>query len=342
MYEDITIIKDLRILTEQFIPRRIIHRTGQMEALRDNLKPIIEGDIPRSSLVYGSPGTGKTCISQFVVDELKAYTPVSTAYVNCWMYPSRFKILYNIIQSFGSMFLHRKGVPTDELIDILRGKLKNRKAVIILDEADQLEDDKILYDLLEMGGVCLILISNSEGIFYNSDSRIGSRMQGLDKIEFRAYSQTEIADILKDRAELGLVSGSIENMQLEKISESTGGDARKAINILKLAAELAEKLNSPKILDEHIEKVIPKTISLETAKLIENLNMHQKILYGIVKSAGEISASGLHGKFQKVCAEKEVEIIVERTARKYLEKLEVYGLISSSGEGRWTVYKAVG
>ncbi len=340
MRENNTIIKDLRVLTEQFIPRRIIHRNGQMEVLRDNLKPIIEDEIPRNSFIHGPPGTGKTCISSFVVDELKAYSSVLSAYINCWLYPSRFKILYNILTSFGHNFIHRKGTPTDELIDMLRNKLKSRKCVIILDEADQMEDDKILYDLLEIEGVCVVLIANTEALFYDSDPRIRSRMQGLGKIEFRAYSEQEIADIVKDRAEYGLVPGTITTGQISRIAAASEGDARKAINILRSSAELAENQDTEAILDAHIDKAIPKTKSIDTDRIVESLNTHQKILYGIIKSSKEISSAELYEKYSKICAEKGMELIVDRTVRKYLDKIEAFGLISSSGEVRWTKYKA--
>lgn len=341
MYEPNIIIKDLRVLTDHFIPRRIIHRDGQMQAIRDNLNPLINNEMPRGSFVYGPPGTGKTCISQFVVDELKAYAPVSSVYINCWLYPSRFKILYNIIQTLGSLFVHRKGVPTDELIDTLKTKLKNRQCVIILDEADQLEDDKILYDLLEIEGVCLLLISNTETIFFDSDPRIRSRLQSLDRIEFRAYSHPEIIDILKDRADFGLVPEVINNLQISRIAEIAGGDARKAISILRLAAEYAENKGLQKIQDDHIEKSAPKIKTLEIDKTVESLNIHQKILYGIIKSSKEISAPNLYEKFKKTSEEKGCGQIVDRTVRNYLEKLEGLNLISSSGEGRWTKYKVV-
>lgn len=341
MYIENTIIKDLRVLTEHFIPRRIIHRDGQMQEIRDCLKPIIEKEIPRNSFVYGPPGTGKTCISEYVVDELKAYTPVLSAYVNCWSYPSRFKILFNILQSLGPSFIHRKGTPTDELIDLLKAKIKGKYCVITLDEADQLEDDKILYDLMEMDGVCLILVANTETIFYDSDPRVRSRLQSTNRIEFRPYSATEIKEILKDRVDLGLLPGVIENMQIETIASACGGDARKALNILRAAAESAENADSKKILDSHIEKAFPKTKSMDSNKIIENLNTHQKILFGIVKSAKEIPSTELHEKYAKTCLEKGLEPIVERTVRKYLERLQDFNLIRTEGDGRWTVYKAV-
>ena len=341
MYTENHIIKDLRVLTESFIPSRIVHREGQMLAIRDNLKPIIDGEIPRNSFLHGPPGTGKTCISLYVVDELKAHASIFSVYNNCWSYPSRFKILYNMAGSLGHNFLHRKGTPTDELIDVLKSKLRNKVCVVILDEADQLEDDKILYDLLEMEGVCLILIANTQTIFYNSDPRIRSRMHSLDRIEFRAYSQSEIVDILKERIEYGLVPDVIDNKQIGLIAEASGGDARAALNILRSAAELAEKQDVAKILDEHIQKAIPKTFSQDSDKIIQSLNIHQKILYGIVKSSGQIPSSDLYLKFNKACEEKGIEQIVDRTVRKYLNKLASYNLITSSGMDRWTIYKAI-
>ncbi len=342
MLSEKPIIKDIRVLTEQFIPRRIIHRNGQLQEIRDNLKPLVDGEIPRHSFLNGPPGTGKTCMALYIVDELKAEVPISSAYINCWSQPSRFKILYSILQSFGHNFLHRKGTPTDELIDMLKLKMRNKRAVIILDEADQLEDDKVLYDLLEMEGICLVLIANTETIFYQSDPRIRSRLHSINRIRFRPYSTLEISDILKDRIEFGLVPDSITREQIEKIGEESGGDARAALAILKSAAMDAENSGAEKILDSHIDKAVPKSKSIDMDKIIEGLNTQQKILYGIVKSSGEISASDLYEKFKKISIEKGEEEIVDRTARKYVERLEFLGLISSKGDGRWTVYKVVG
>ncbi len=341
MYESNTIIKDLRVLTETFIPRRIIHRDGQLHAIRDNLKPLIEKEIARNSFIYGPPGTGKTSMTQYVVDELKAYAPVVSVYINCWLYPSRFKILYNILQSLGQVFIHRKGTPTDELLDLLRQKIKNRPCVIILDEADQLEDDKILYDLASTPEICIILVANKETILYDADPRIRSRLENIERIEFRSYSELEITDILKDRVEWGLVPDVITTLQLSRIAESANGDARKAIGILRSAAETAENQDAANIGDLHIEKAVPKSVYLEQGKTLGNLNTHQKILYGIIKSIKKIPSAELHQKYISLCKEKNLEPQVDRTVRNYLDKLQAYSLISTSGEGRWTVYKAV-
>ena len=72
MYEENRIIKDARVLKEEFIPSRVLHREGQLDAIRNCLKPTLKEMEPRNIFIFGSPGTGKTCISRYVAEELSA------------------------------------------------------------------------------------------------------------------------------------------------------------------------------------------------------------------------------------------------------------------------------
>lgn len=330
------IIQNLRVLTEYFIPRRVVHREGQLESIRNNLKPLTQDRKPRNSFLFGEPGTGKTCISLYVLEELKSYAPVYSSYVNCWRYPSRFRVLYKILQDLGSVLCaHRKGTPTDELLDLVSIKLKEKPCVVIMDEVDQLEEDKVLYNLMEMESICLIFIANKETVFYNVDPRIRSRLSGTESIEFPSYTPSEIFDILKDRVEWGLVPGVVRNRQLERIALFSNGDARKAIEILRISAEIAESSDSNYIKDKHISSAM-KNIRDSQNKIIEDLNIHQKLLYNIIKKRGEIRPSELYKEYCLLCKEKPLQ---ERTIRKHLEKMNRYGIIRSVGSGRWRIYR---
>jgi orc1/cdc6 family replication initiation protein len=337
MYQENMIIKDLRVLTERFIPGRIVHREGQLHAVRDNLKPITESRKPRNSFLFGEPGTGKTCISLYVAEELKKHIPVFSSYLNCWQYSSRFRILLKVLQDLGlSLSVHRKGTPTDELLDMLANKTREKPGLVILDEIDQLEDEKVLYDLLEMGGICMIFIANSGTVFYSVDPRIRSRLSGMDNIEFPPYTTREIFDILKDRAEWGLVPNTIKNIQLERIADFSGGDARTAIETLRVAAEGAENDDSERISDKHIEAGMKSVGDLSQNRAAEKLNSHQKLLYNIIRKKGEIRPADLYCQYYSLCKKDPAN---ERTVRKHLEKMARYGLIRSAGSGRWRVYR---
>ncbi|RLJ01654.1 MAG: AAA family ATPase [Candidatus Aenigmatarchaeota archaeon] len=326
-------MKDPRVLEEEFIPSRVIHRDGQLKALRDDLKPVISGRRGRHSFLFGPPGTGKTCIARYVLEELYNQESIPGSYVNCWFSGSRFNILYKILGDLGvRLSIHRKGTPTDELLEIYRRKTAGREVVVILDEVDQLESDKILYDLLRIGNTTLILISNKETALYRFDDRVRSSLASADPIHFPKYSTREVFEILKDRVEWGLVPGTVKNSQLERIAGVSGGDARVALNILRIAAEEAESSDSRKIEDSHIERALPKVS--EGEKNLEGLKEEQRILYEIIKERGEVRPSELYSEFGKRYGN-----FVDRTVRKYLEKLCRMGLVRKEGEGRWRVYR---
>jgi len=334
------IIKNAQVLTEHFIPSRVLHRDGQLTAIRDNIKPLIENRAPRNMMLVGKPGTGKTCISRYVTDEFMSHTSSAlSSYINCWECASRFKVLYAILQSLGMVLsVHRKGTPTDELLEKLRSKVKDTPFVVILDEADQLEDDKVLYDLISLPNTCIVLIANEPTLLYEIDPRIRSRLASLENIEFPAYRTNEILEILNDRKEWGLVPGAIKNKQLERISESSEGDARIAIDVLKIVAERAEREGLESIPDDYIEQALPRARISNREKNEERLNPHQKILLELIKAGGKIDSGTLYRELQAKAKEDGLEEIVDRTFRKYMDKLVRYRFVESSGTGRWRIY----
>ncbi|MBL7160773.1 MAG: AAA family ATPase [Candidatus Aenigmarchaeota archaeon] len=336
--EENKIIKDLRVLSVDFPPSRIVQRDGQLKALRDNLNFILEKKPPRNSFLYGPPGTGKTCISQYVVDELRKHAAVNKAYVNCWEYPSKFKILFSVLQSIGETFsIHRKGTPTDELLDILKKRAAEKHVIVILDEVDRLESLEILYDFL-LAGVFLILISNQETAFHEADPRIRSRLSSLDHISFPPYSIQDVKDILTDRRDCGLIPGSVKGTQLERIAEKASGDARVAINILRMAAEEAENQDLEKIPDSFIEKAFPRAEKIPMEDLMAKLSPHQKVALEVICKKKKIASIPLYHEFGNALRQKGLSPIVDRTFRKHLDRLLRFGLVKSEGEGRWKVY----
>ncbi len=337
MYTDNTIIRDLRVLTEQFIPSKIIHRDSQISTIRDDLSPIVNGKQARNVFLYGPPGTGKTCLSKFIIEELKSHIPVTSSYINCWTTPSDFQILYNILHEFGQTFIHRKGIPTDELLEKVKAKIKGKNCVIILDEVDQIESDRIIYEFLSLGA-CLIFISNKETALFGFEERIRSRLASINYIEFPHYKEYEIIDILKTRAEYGLLPHAASQELIEKIASVSEGDSRFAIDTLRIVAEEAERKDLKKIPVDFVDKFIHKAKIVGRNDLISSLNKHQKLMYEIICASGKIAPQDFYKKFEELCEKNKLEKIVDRTARNYLDKLEHYKLIKLVGDGRGRIY----
>ncbi|MFQ3275500.1 MAG: orc1/cdc6 family replication initiation protein [Candidatus Nanohaloarchaea archaeon] len=330
-----TIIEDARVLKADYLPNRMVHRDPQIREIKRNLEPMLEGKNPRNMLLYGPPGTGKTTMANYVVDEMQKYSSeVVSGSVNCWKYPSRFKVYYNILQDLGVNLIHRTGTPTDELVDKFQSKARKRPTIVILDEVDQIEEERILYDFARMEDVALIMLANKETALYDVDERIRSSLEGSKDIHFPKYSKDELVDILEDRREWGLRNEAIDNNGLRRIAVRARGDARIAINSLRIAAEEAEKDDLEEIPEDVIDESIPEAEEENKSKSKEKLNKHQRVLYDIIEEEGEIKPGELYEQYEEEVEEPKVK----RTLRKYLSKMDHYRLIDSEGEGRWRKY----
>ncbi len=312
----------------------MVHRDNQIHEIKRNLEPLLENDSPRNMLLYGPPGTGKTTMAEYVIDEMQKHSSeVVMGSVNCWRYPSRFKVYYNLLQDLGVNLIHRTGTPTDELVDKFREKAIKRKTVVVLDEVDQIEQERILYDFAREN-VALIMIANKETALYDVDDRIRSSLEGTREVHFPSYSTEELVDILKDRRDWGLYDGVIDTSLLHRIANRADGDARVAINSLRIAAEDAESGDKEEITEGIVEKSLPKAEKQNKSKSLDMLNRHQKALYDIIQDEGEIQPGELYERYSEEIDDPKVE----RTLRKYLNKMDHYRLIETEGEGRWRKY----
>jgi|Deesub1362A_J573_1020465.scaffolds.fasta_scaffold00028_147 orc1/cdc6 family replication initiation protein len=328
------IIRDESVLLETFIPTRLLHREGQLEALASCLRPVTKGRRPRNAFLYGPTGTGKTAMCLYVFEQLSSYTGMAkTIYINCWKNTTTHSILCELVANFGR-FVHRRE-PVKELMLRFEGELRenrNRIVIIAFDEVDQLKDDRILYDLLR-NGCGVICIANDEHALIDVDSRIKSSLQ-LERIEFPAYKEKEMYDILSDRAKLAFMPDSIEKKQIELAAKYSNGDARVGLEILRRAALLAEDECKKKIEDEHIERAWEQARFLRKDRMLEKLNDHEKILYRLVEDYKQISSGDL---YQAYCSRVSLPV-TERAYRKYMERLVHFGLVKARGEGRWREY----
>ena len=322
------IIVNIEALTEDFAPSRMLSRDGQMQQMSQCLAPMADGRQPRSMMLYGPPGTGKTCMSKYVLSELSGNVSFHNAYINCWNFETRFKILFSILQSLGAdPSKHRVGTPIDEIIEALARKAKSRPLVVTLDEADRIGDEKAVYDLISMGA-CVIMIANDETVTHSWDPRIRSRLSSFERIPFPKYRADEIEGILKDRAEWALAPGSISLKDIVRIAESSKGDARAAIAALRSAAEKAESSGRSKV-------SLGKDVEADATKRRDaDVNNYQMAAVSVLKSLGPLSSAELLDAMNKSVGEP----IAERTFRKYMENLVRTGLVKSEGDGRWRKY----
>lgn len=328
-------IRDARVLQAEFVPDEIEHRNAEINALSNTLKPIMDGQPGEPSLLLGPSGAGKTCTAQYTIEQLREQVlDINTQYINCWQDYARFQVLYRLLETIGeTATIHRRSTPKDELLDRLK-EYDGPPFVVILDEVDQLEDKRVLYDLYQTRRITMVLITNRErDLFSQLNGRLRSRLHPCTRIQFEKYPLDELVSILAARARWGL-TGDVTERELRLIADAAAGDARIAIGILRNAARLATQSDS-QFSPEIVRKAIPEGRQDVRQKTVEQLTAHQRALYDILCERGELEPGTLYEAYRDRVEEPKTK----RTVRNYLNKMEHYRLILADGKKRARTYR---
>lgn len=332
-------ITDARPLQPEFVPGDVRHRDGEINALTSTLEPIFDGNHAEPAFLYGPSGTGKTCIARYAADRLcEEVGDVTVEHVSCWEHYTRFKILYRALEGLNRSFdIHRQSTPRDELIDRLRDAI-DQPYVLILDEVDQLDDTKVLYDLYRTPGLSLVLIANDdERVFARLDERVASRLTTATRIHFRPYHVDQLVAILEDRVRWGLHGGAATERHLHAIADAAAGDARIAIGTLRAAAKRAEDRGLDQLIDEVIVGATPKAKRDIRQRSLEKLNDHQRVVYEIIEESDGSRPDAIY----TVYCERVDDPVSDRTFRGYLQKMLQYNLVEAEGRGKAREYRAI-
>lgn len=326
------VIENARVLTADYLPNKMVHREGERQEIARNLRPILDGDQPLDMLIYGRPGTGKTAMSRHVVKELQENVFVNSCYVNCFSEKSRFEVFYELLDKKAKV--PRDGTSTEKVVEMFEEKVRNNPTVIIIDEIGQISNEEILFDLSRFINAAVICIANEGSIFGHFSDKIQSRFSGLKKLHFKRYEVDELVDILKLRAEHGLKSGAVSRGQLETIAKRANGDARVAVQTLRLAAQEAENKGLESITEEIIEESVSEAHETDMLESLEMLNRHQKSLYKILREKGDLKMSDLYKEYKESVEDQKSK----RTIRRYLKKMVSYNVIAEQGKKSGRTY----
>lgn len=330
-------ITDARVLRDEFLPDQIRQRNQELNALAHALDPVTDGDPGDPVFLFGPPGTGKTCLSRHILEQLREEAlDIETQYVNAWQYHSPFRVLQRLVDGLGrGADIHRQSTPRDELVHRL-SETDDRSYVIILDEVDQLDDLDVLYDLHRLGHVTPILIANKQSdLFERFEDRLLSRYRHVPKIRVEPYTLDALVAILEDRVRWGLRKDAIDREGIMQIADAAAGDAREAIVILRTAARKAAQRDADQITESIIETAVSEGRDELMETTLDRLNSHQRTLYELIAERTEVPASDIYEAYDARVDDPKSD----RQVRNYLTKLEHYNLIESEGDTRWRTYR---
>lgn len=332
-------LTNARVFQPEFVPSDVVQRDAELNTISAALNPLTHGGHPETVMLYGPSGTGKTCIAQFILERLATEVgSIDTQYVNCWKDYSRFKTLYRLLDGIDrSLNVHRQSTPKDELLERLEANT-DAPYVVILDEADQLDDVSVLYDLYRIPNLHFILIANrEEALFSRLNQRLTSRLHTGIRIQCDPYSPDALVAILEDRVRYGMEIGVVTNEQLYRLADAAGGDARVAITSLRAAAQQAVQVGADTITDAALDAAIPEAKRQIRQTNVEQLTEHQQAVYDVIEERGEVEPHELYEAYR----ERVEEPKCDRTVRNYIKKMRHYNLVAARGENRGRTYRIV-
>ncbi len=292
------------VLRDSYVPARLPHRDGEIRQVAEVLAPALRGDVPSNLLIYGKIGTGKTAVVTQVRQDIQrraeGTSKVTFVTVNCGNIDTAYSLLQNVGNTFAKTEADR--IPTGWSLDRVQAAMrrlmdtKGGTIVLVLDEIDRLvarSGDNVLYTLsqlnteLETARLVLLGISNDLKFTNHLDARVRSRLNE-EKILFDPYKAPQLQDILQDRAKVAFRDGVVDPGVIElcaAYAQLESGDARRALALLRLAAEMAERDHAKRITRDHVVKAknrLEKDIIIECCR---SLPPHCKVLlYAILQS----------------------------------------------------------
>ncbi|MEM7813577.1 MAG: AAA family ATPase [Candidatus Aenigmatarchaeota archaeon] len=340
------------LLSASFVPETVLHRDSEIRALSAALAPALKGFKPNNVFIYGTVGTGKTITVRYVLNELSKAAaatkqPVKTIYINCKMKhttDTEYRLLVALLREFG-VVAPETGLSTSCLYRKFSDVVKNRIVIIALDEIDSLvrkSGDEFLYNLSRADAkISLIGITNNLMWRNELDIRVKSSL-AEEELTFNPYNAAQLADILRARAKAAF-SIDVDDVVINKcaaLAAQEHGDARRALELLRTAAEVAERAGAEEIFEEHIDIAEQR---VDHDRLTDALKGQPKQSLAVLSAIFELCCNDKGGKwndnrifsgdvytrYKALCGRCGLKVLTQRRVSDLMNELEAIGVIET-------------
>ncbi|MDL0126518.1 orc1/cdc6 family replication initiation protein [Halobacterium salinarum] len=343
-------------LGESYQPNKIEERDDEIEKYMDALQPVIDGWEPNNIFVYGNTGVGKTAVTDHLLDQLQtdveAYDDVtlSVIYLNCKTLSSSYQVAVELVNKLRrpGAEISSTGYPQQSVFKKLYQELEalGGTILIVLDEVDAIGDrDDLLYELprarsqgnLEDAKVGIIGISND----YKFQEQLDPRVQDTlceRELQFPPYDALELANILDSRTDIAIADDSLAEgvtQHCAALAARDSGSARQALDLLRLAGELAENQDADAISTDHVEAARSELERERVEEGMRELTTHGRLtLLAVVSKAAKADTPSrtraIYDEYASLCksAANTDDPLKQRSVHNHLSDLHMLGILS--------------
>ncbi len=354
-------------LSDEFRPQALLHREREQKMLANVLLPALRGDKPSNLFIYGKTGTGKTIGTRFVCSEMESFArekrlPLKVVYVNAQLKKvadTEYRLISTLASHFG-VTLPATGLPTGKIYKAFSSALDTQKSLvlIVIDEIDNVVrkcGNELLYNLMRINSelkssrVSIIGITNDLNLLKQVDSRVRSSLSE-EELVFAPYDATQLSDILEARSSVAFQPGVIDQSVIPKCAAYAArehGDARRALNLLRMAGEVAERSGAPRIDATHVDMAVEKLDTETAVEFVKNQPLQSKaVLYTIIalkETHPDFTTGDIYTKYKAVCPLFGQKCLTQRRVSDLINELASTGILSADvvSKGRYGRSKTI-
>ncbi|EMA07980.1 Cdc6/Cdc18 family protein [Haloferax denitrificans] len=344
---------------------RIYGRDEQLAAEARAFRDTLDGERPPDLLLYGPSGTGKSLTVKAVAEKVKdraEQNGINFDFVSVNFKTMESHTLDRAVWKLGHQTakkagvaweIPRKGVSTDakyvRLYEIVDEHFES--LVFILDEIDALTGrnadtepaySRLLYSLSRVMAeqhvdtlISTVVITNHPKFRENVDSRTDSSYNPTG-IHFSDYDADELIEILTRRRDAfkedALDEGVIE--LVAAYGAKNEGDARRSIDLLRDAGELANQNGDSVVTAEHVHRANDSVLKNRVLEIVDGMTVQKKLsLYAAAIVAdvngGAAPSPAIYKIYQALCNHSSRDVYTQETVNSHINKAGTYGVLES-------------
>ncbi|MDS0258810.1 orc1/cdc6 family replication initiation protein [Haloarcula sp. S1CR25-12] len=348
------IFKNKDLLKIGHVPEadRIVGRDEEISKLAKRLNGAVHGYSPENVMIYGKTGAGKSLVSRHLCQRAKNAAgddvDIGTAYIDCAEDTTETQVVSSLAMKLNDegvtdIAVPHTGLSTSKYYKLLWRILDMRfdSVIVILDEIDLMDEDSLLMKLSraeEAGKITcsigIIAISNKVQYIDQLNERVKSSFQHKE-LFFKPYDANQLREIMHNRTDAfqdDVLTDDVIPLAAAFAAQEHG-DARKAIDILRHAGEVASESDADTVREAHVRQAQQHAEKDRFRELVSGSPTQAKTallaLTELSLNSAEDSflTSQVYDQYERICAHVELDILSVRRFRDLLKEQAFLGIV---------------
>ena len=153
-----------------------------------------------------------------------------------------------------------------------------------------------------------------------------------------------LRNILLERSKIAFQDGVLSDSALSissALAAAEHGDARRALDLLRVAGEVAERIGAKTITEEHVRQAEKHIEHNRVIEALKNLTLHSKLVLLSVYHLNKPSATTgeIYDIYNELCGEMGAGLLTQRRLGTLVNELDSMGLVNARVVSMGTIWK---